>query len=371
MKRLSRNPEKFEALDLFTAFSRNSELKLQSPEDEEKFLDMVKASLKVSKENPILLHGKRMEVLFGHLAAGLGGCRMVKNEDTGGVITDNSDIQLPDYRLILKDGRQIFVEVKNQGHPSHRAQFLLSKDYVEKLQRYGEMNNVPIYFAIYYRCFRMWALLPVSSFIELKKKYTTNPIHSLANSEMSMLGDLMVATKAPLVFELVADTSQDRDVSDDNQAQFIIGDVKIYCGEDEVTDSDEKNLAFYLMRFGRWDCGDPEAIMDDQDNLHSVRYIFNPETPENIEREGFDFIGHLSSMITEAFNEQTVYERQITAIDTKSEPEVFSVKIPQNYKGKTLPLWRFKIEPNPDFKGEPGEPTMFELTSGQRITDDD
>lgn len=347
MKRLSRNPEKFEALDLFTAFSRNGELKLQSPEDEEKFLDMVKASLKVSKESPILLHGKRMEALFGHLAAGLGGCRMVKNEDTGGVITDDSDIQLPDYRLTLKDGRQIFVEVKNCGHLNPKAQFYLSKNYVKKLERYGEMNNVPIYFAIYYRCLRMWTLLPVSSFVELKKKYSTNALHSFANNEMSMLGDLMVGTKAPLVFELVADASQDRNVSDDNQAHFIIGDVKIYCAENEVIDSEEKNLAFYLMHFGQWDCGDPETI-DDEGQLH-IRYTFKPDTQENTEHEGFAVIGHLSSMITEAFNEQTVYERQVTAIDTQSEPGVFSVTIPENYEGKTLPLWRFKIQPNPDF----------------------
>lgn len=370
MKRLSRNPEKFEALDLFTAFSRNGELKLQSPEDEEKFLDMVKASLKVSKESPIILHGKRMEVLFGNLAAGLGGCRMVKNEDTGGVITDDSDIQLPDYRLTLKDGRQIFVEVKNHGHLNPKSQFLLNKSYVERLQRYGEMNNVPIYFAIYYRCLRMWTLLPVSSFIELKKKYSTDAMHSFVKNEMSMLGDLMVGTKAPLVFELVADASQERNLSDDNQARFIIGDVKIYCAENEVTDPEEKNLAFYLMRFGRWDCGDAEAIIDNEGQLHSVRYTFDPDAPENIESQGFDVIGHLSSMITEAFNEQTVYEQQVTAIDTKSEPDVFSVTIPENYKGKNLPLWRFNMQPNSDFKGEPEEAVTIEVIPGERIPDD-
>lgn len=370
MKRLSRNPEKFEALDLFTAFSRNGELKLQSPEDEEKFIAMVKASLKVSKESPILLHGKRMEVLFGHLAAGLGGCRMVKNEDTGAVITDDSDIQLPDYRLTLKDGRQIFVEVKNHGHLNPKSQFLLSKSYVERLQRYGEMNNVPIYFAIYYRCLRMWTLLPVSSFIELKKKYSTNAVHSFANSEMSMLGDLMVGTKAPLVFELVADASQERNIDDDSQARFIIGDVKIYCVENEITDSDEKNLAFYLIRFGRWDCGEAEAVMNDEGQLHSVRYTFTPDSPQNTELQEFEIIGHLSSMITEAFNEQTVYEQQVTAIDTKSEPGVFSVTIPENYKGKNLPLWRFNIQPNPDFKGGIEEPVMIEVTPGERIHED-
>lgn len=350
MKRLVRNPEKFEALEAFTAFSREHGYKLTSSEDTEKFLARFGDSLKASQENQTLLHGKRMEALFGQVAAGLHGCKLIKTEDAGDVISDDADILLPDYKLFLKDGRQIFVEVKNSSQLKPTSKYLLRKDYVAKLQRYSELNDVPLFFAIYFRCLRMWTLLPVSSFIELKQKYETTPIYALANNEMAMLGDVTIGTKPPLVFELIADTSKDISVDDANRASFICGDVKMYCDEREIEDYEEKNIAFYLMRFGRWECSGPEGMMGEDGNLHSVRFTFHPESPEDVEKNGFAILGTLSSMITEAYNEHTVYEQHVTSITSKAEPEVFSVKLPKDYKGKALKLWCFVMEANPDFK---------------------
>lgn len=350
MKRLVRNPGKFEALEVFTAFSREHDYKLKSPKDTEKFLEQFGESLKASQENQVLLHGKRMEACFAQIAAGLHGCRLIKNEDTGDVISEDSNILLPDYRLVLKNGRQIFVEVKNSSLPNPTSKYLIRKDYVAKLQRYSELNGIPLYFAIYYRCLRIWTLLPVSSFNELKKKYETTPIHSLANNEMAMLGDVNIGTKPPLVFELVADRTKDVSVDEDTRASFICSDVKMYCAGKEIEDHEEKNIAFYLMRFGRWECGEPEGKMDENGKLHSVRFTFNPESSEDFERNGFAMFGSLSSMITEAYNEHTVYEQEVTAITPKADPDVFSVEIPKNYKGKALDLWRFIMQANPDFK---------------------
>ncbi|MBJ9972750.1 hypothetical protein I8254_17275 [Providencia rettgeri] len=350
MKRLERNPEKFEALEVFTAFSREHGYKLRSQEDTEKFLQVFRDTLKVSQENTILLHGKRMESCFGQVVAGLHGCRLIKTEDIGDVIYDDDEIKLPDYRLILKDGRQVFVEVKNCNHSNPKASYFLTKNYVEKLQRYSEINQIPLFFAIYYRCLRMWTLLPVTSFIERKTKYETCALHSLGNSEMAMLGDVMIATKPPLIIELVADNTQEISINDDNYAHFVCGDVKMYCDGEEIIDHNEKNIAFYLMRFGQWECGEPEAVMTQSNTLQSVRYSFVPQSMEGFEKNGFSILGNLSSMITEAFNEHTVYEQEVTAITSGAEPDVFSVKIPVDYKGSVLGLWRFPFEANPDFK---------------------
>lgn len=362
MKRLIRNPEKFEALEVYTAFSREHDYRLKSPEDTEKFLKQFGESLKASQENQILLHGKRMEACFGQIAAGLHGCKLIKTEDTGDVISNDADIRLPDYRLVLKDGRQIFVEVKNSNSPKPTSTYLLGKAYVAKLQRYSELNCVPLYFAIYYRCLRMWTLLPVSSFIERKEKYETTPIHSLANNEMAMLGDVTIGTKPPLVFELVVDRTKETSIDKSNQAKFICSDVKMYCDEKEIEDYEEKNIAFYLMRFGQWECSKPEGIMDDNGKLSSVRFTFTPTSSTDVERNGFAILGSLSSMITEAYNEHTVYEQQVTAIAPKAEPEVFSVEIPKDYKGKALCLWCFVMEANPDFKIGSEKDMYYKLT---------
>ncbi len=45
---------------------------------------------------------------------------------------------------------------------------------------------------------------------------------------------------------------------------------------------------------------------------------------EDFEKNGFSILGNLSSMITEAFNEHTVYEQEVTAITSRAEPDVFS-----------------------------------------------
>ncbi|HGN2830917.1 hypothetical protein [Proteus mirabilis] len=349
MKRIKRNPEKYAPLEVYSELSRGRDYKLHVQEDFDAFMTNFGELLKASQNNESLVHGKRVEALFGNLVAGLGGCKFIKSEDTGEGFATDADIQPPDYKLILNDGTSIFVEVKNCNQSRPQASLLLHKENIDKIERYSELHGIPVYYAIYYRCINRWAMLPKSAFIELKRKYATNLVHSLANNTMGMLGDLMVGTKPNLIFELIADKNKDTSISDNNQAKFIIGDVKIYCDGNEVNDSYEKNMAFYFMRFGDWDCGDAEAILEENGKLHSVRYTFKPNDPDNAELNGFSFIGNLSSMITTAFNELTVNEQQVTAIDTILEPHDFSITIPRDYKGKNLPLWLISQQPNTDF----------------------
>lgn len=71
MKRIARDPEKFEVIDLFDAISQKRDLKLGDEESERIFLESIKTSLGRYK-TPILLHGRRVEAMFGHVAAALG-----------------------------------------------------------------------------------------------------------------------------------------------------------------------------------------------------------------------------------------------------------------------------------------------------------
>ncbi|MEQ5217662.1 hypothetical protein [Morganella morganii] len=349
MKRIHRNPEKYSPLEVFSEFSRSQGYKLCVQEDFDAFMTKFGELLKASQNNEMLIHGKRVEALFGNLAAGLGGCKFIKSEDAGEGFTADADIQPPDYKLILNDGTHIFVEVKNCNQNSPKSSVFLHKDNIDKIERYSKLHGIPVYYAIYYRCINRWTMLPKSAFIEHKRKYATNLIHSIANNTMSMLGDLMIGTKPDLVFELIADKNKDVSIDDNNQVKFIIGDAKIYCNGHEVDDRYEKNIAFYFMRFGDWDCGEAEAVLDDNKELYSVRYTFRPIDPENTERNGFNIIGNLSSMITTAFNELTVNEQQVTSIDTMLGPRAISITIPDGYKGKNLPLWFMSQEPNTEF----------------------
>jgi hypothetical protein len=164
---------------------------------------------------------------------------------------------------------------------------------------------------------------------------------------MSLLGDRAIGTEPDLSVELIADTFKDASVDPNGLAKFIICDVKLYCAGREISDNLEKAIAFYLMRFGNWNEQESEAIYKDE-AFKGVRFTYSPDFPR--EEQQFSMIGELSSMISSSYSEQTTYERSVIALDTKLEPTVFSVEIPDGYKGNELPLWQFIMQPNPNFK---------------------
>jgi hypothetical protein len=347
VKRIKRNPEKFEVIDLFTAMGREHDYKLAVDEDADDFIKRIKSSLKASKENPNILYGKRVESLFAHVAGALGNCKLIKQEDSGEAFSVDQDIQAPDYKVILKNGSQYFIEVKNCHFPNIKSPYPLNKAYVEKLEKYTELHSIPLIFAIYYSHQNKWFLLPKSSFIEQKTKYVTDFINAMAKNEMSLLGDRTIGTEPDLAIELIADPFKYASVDSNGQAKFIIGDVKLYCAGREISDDLEKSIAFYLIRFGNWNEHEAEGIFSGE-MFKGVRFTYSPGFPP--EEQRFSMIGELSSMISLAYSEQTTYEKSVIALDTNLEPTVFSVEIPDGYKGNDLPLWQFIMQPNPDFK---------------------
>lgn len=348
MKRIKRNPERFEVIDLFTALGREHGYKLSVEEDASDFIERIGKSLKASKDDPNLLHGKRVESLFAQVAGALGNCRLIKQEDSGEAFTTEQDIQAPDYKVILNDGSQYFIEVKNCHFPNIKSPYPFKKDYLRKVENYADLHNTPLLFAVYFSRQNKWFLLRKESLIEQKNRYVTDFIDAMAQNEMSLLGDRTIGTEPDLSIELLADRSKEAKVNENGEVNFIIGGVKIYSSDREVTDDLEKSIAFYLMRFGTWVESEAKGIFDGDEFL-GARFSYAPEFPP--EEQHFSMIGELSSMVSSSYGEQTVYEKSVVALDTNLDPGVFAVEIPDGYKGKDLPLWQFIMQPNPDFKG--------------------
>jgi len=348
LKRIKRNPEKFEVIDLFTALGREHGYKLSVEADTDDFIERIGNSLKASKDNPNLLHGKRVESLFAHVAGALGNCRLIKQEDSGEAFTTEQDIQAPDYKVVLNDGSQYFIEVKNCHFPNIKSPYPFKKDYLRKVENYADLHNTPLLFAVYFSRHNKWFLLRKESLIEQKNRYVTDFINAMAQNEMALLGDRTIGTEPDLSIELLADPTKEAKVNENGEANFIIGGVKIYSSDREVTDDLEKSIAFYLMRFGTWVESEAEGLFDDGE-FSGAKFIYSPDCPP--EEQNFSMIGELSSMVSASYGEQTTYEQSVIALDTNLDPGVFSVKIPEGYKGKYLPLWQFIIQPNPDFKG--------------------
>lgn len=347
VKRMKRNPEKFEVIDLYTTLGRENGYKLSVDEDLDNFISRVKDSLKASFDNKNLLHGKRVEALFAHVAGALGQCQLIKQEDSGNLFSDGNDIQAPDYVLVLKDGQRIFVEVKNCHFSNPKSPYPFRKDYVERLEKYAELNGAPLKFAIYFSFFNKWLLVSKESLIEQHRRYVATFLHSTAMNEMAILGDRMIGVKPPLSVVLVADRDKPAFVDENAQAQFIISDVKLYCDGVEILDKTEKDIAFYLVRFGNFLESECKAFYDGEE-LRGVKFDYAPESPS--EEQIFSMIGDLSSMVSSSYSDHTVNDRKLVALDTKADPEIFSVYIPDSYHGEHLPLWQFIMQPNPDFK---------------------
>ncbi|WP_460090642.1 hypothetical protein [Pseudomonas sp. S2_E02] len=348
MKRMPRDPLKFDPVELFAAVSRDNNYRIEAEEDIEDFLDKVGKSLKSSLKNQSLLNGKRVEALFAHVAGALGKCAMVKQEDSGAIFAAGMNVQAPDYSIALNDGTRFLVEVKNCHHGDPKKDYEFRKDYVERLENYAKLQGTAVKFAIYFSRIRKWVLLSKDSMTEHRNKYTTNFLEGYAKSEMISLGDRMIGTKPNLSIELIAKPEENSEINKDGQASITIGDVKLYCHNNEILMENEKHIAFYLIRFGDWTTDDPSAEMDGE-RVRSIRYDFYPDVPWE-EEQGFAMLGSLSSMVTSAYNEHTVYESKVYALDARVNPEMFSVHIPNDYKGDQLPLWQFCIQPNMKFK---------------------
>ena len=167
---------------------------------------------------------------------------------------------------------------------------------------------------------------------------------------MATLGDCMIGTTPNLELRLLANPKEASEIDSSGNAPFTIRDVKILCAGNEITDEQEQKIAFYLMQYGTWIEKEAEPIIE-SNKLYGIKFVYAPEE-EN--EQGFTMIGHLSTMVTNGFREHTVKNGDVVALKIGLDPTVFKVLIPQDYKGIRLPLWRFIVQPNPDFKGVTG-----------------
>ncbi|MDB6155521.1 MAG: hypothetical protein JWL90_3974 [Chthoniobacteraceae bacterium] len=86
---------------------------LKDPITPDAFSNLIKKAFTDSSANPIVIHGLRVQAMFEHVAAGLGRTTLIKQEDAGEISASDVRLRPPDYRIVLNDGRQLLVEVKN------------------------------------------------------------------------------------------------------------------------------------------------------------------------------------------------------------------------------------------------------------------
>lgn len=343
MKRIPKDPEKFGAIDLFDAVGRKCGFRLEDVSSQQRFIDSVSKSFHESKDNPIVLHGRRVQAMFAYVAASLGRCIAIKPEDAGEIFAADTSIQAPDYRVVVEPGNEFFVEVKNCHKKNANLKLAFKPEYIQALHNYGQVFSRHVKLAVYWSRWNIWTLVSLAKLPLDKGKRSTSMMEAVKSNEMATLGDIMIGTKVPLIFRVITDPSKCRTVRENGEVKFTIGDVELYSAKTRIDDEHERNLAFYLMLYGKWAGSKPKARIENG-QLVSIDFVVAPV--ESTPGQGFEIIGDLSGMISRRYDDLTTSRGKIDRLSAVVEPDSLGISLSRDYKGRFLPLWRFHIKPN-------------------------
>lgn len=334
-----------DVLSLFGRFSREQKISLHDPQASELFLASMRTSVEDALQNEALQHGQRAQNMFEALIVSLGAYKLLKMEDMGTVHPEGA-FTAPDFRLVLNDGTQWLIDVKNVFHADPKTQRLvLRKVDVEKLTAYAEVTGCPLKIAIYWARWRMWSLIDADDLAPINdKKLSIDMLPSLQLSQLGRVGDRLIGTTPPLTLRLIADKTKERSIAPDGEVTYTIAAAKMLCDGDEIIDPVERNLAFTFMQYGDWETSDPIAILDSDGLPEAVEFEWTPRELNN-PGENFETIGTLSSMFSRYYAERTIGADGITQTEADLVPNWFRPLLDTSYKSDALPLWRFAVQP--------------------------
>lgn len=334
-------PKPGQSLDLFRMLAQDEEYKLSDPESAEKFVDKLGEEFTRAKNNPIMLHGFRAQAMFEYVATSLGKCVIVKTEDAGGLHTKDPDIKVPDLRILLVDGQEFFVEVKNFYQNSPLEGYRIKRDYLDGLHRYAALFKKEVKLAVYWSRWGLWTLVSTNKTKCEGSKCSLSLEDALKYNEMAMLGDYTLATLPPLIFRIITDPTQPRTINEKGEGVFTIGGIELYYQDNLITVPQEQSIALFLMLYGKWPSEGGEARIETGE-LISFDFISQPE--ETHPEQGFEMIGSMSEMISRRFNTMTAREGEIEHLGPQTDISDLGIQIPDDYQGEVLHLWRFIIQ---------------------------
>jgi hypothetical protein len=344
MKRISRDESRFDLMRLLDRYARSRGVSIQDHASHADFLADLTRDFKENRTNEVLIHGLRIQEMFAYIAAALGSCAAIKEEDAGCFYAVDSDIRSPDFRIVTAEQREIFVEVKNHRPSNPCENFLLKATYLDSLRKYAVLFQRELYIAIYWSVWRLWSLVHADRFDRSGEDYLLSLSDALKRSEMMLLGDCTLGTIPPLTLRLLSDPTTDRRVGADGKAAFTMGKVELLAAGQVIEDPLEKKIAWFLLNHGDWPATPPTAEIDGGE-LISVRSEAQPEDRAN-PAQRFEIIGIMSQMLSRQYNNMTSTDGRVNLLIPKSDPDSLGVMIPSDFKGQQLHLWHFTQMPS-------------------------
>lgn len=341
LKSQKRNPEKFDVLDLFDAVGRSRKFVIGDVNDERSFAKIISDSLSANR-TPTMIYGRCVEAMFAYMAASLGKCQVIKKEDSGDVFA-RENIEIPDYRLVLSNGEQMLVEVKNYHQSSALKVFTLRTSYIDGLIRYADLMMADISIAVYWSKWSLWTLVKPADFERNGGKATIMLTTALEQSRMIDIGDYVIGTTPPLIIRLFSDKQKSHSIDDNGKVEFVISRVDLLCNGTLITSENEKRIALTLMFYGNW--SEDITVMNTPNEKKDIDYIEFSYTPlEHSDEQRFSTMDSLSTIISRQYIQLTTSDGKVTRFSPNIAPGALGFVIPENYKGTALPLWRFYIE---------------------------
>lgn len=342
MNRREPDSKGFNLLRLLDEYARAAGVPLRDSSTMSGLLERLRGQVECHRANPALVHGMRTELMFAYVAAGLGRCQAIQQEDSGEFFCRNSALSRPDYRIVLDSGRQCLVEVKN-FHPRDATRpFSLKSDYYRSLASYGAMMSIPVLLAVYWTRQRVWTLTDLRAIRPAGSRHVLSFESALMTNEMCELGDVMVGVEAPLTLRLFsAARSWSREVGPG--FSFTIAKAEHLVNGRTITDPIEQQIHFFLCLFGSWEEKDPAPAFTDDD----LAYVDLDVAPiETGGEQNFDLVGFLSQMLSTRYLLETSEARGKEHLLPTAAPSAFSVPIPPGYAGTVLKLWQLQVQPN-------------------------
>ena len=335
----------FDLLNLYARFSRERKISITAPQTAEEFLAEIGAQLDKALTDDTLIQGHRTVAMFEALVVALGRCKLLKVEDTGRVYPAGT-YRAPDFRIVLEDGEQWLVEVKNvyEEDPFRQKRQIMTPSYLSSLDTYARATQATLKVAVYWARWGIWTLVSPHDLLDANGYLKLDMKHAVRFNELGRLGDMTIGTTPPLTLRLTADASKPNVIGPDGMAPFTVGDVTMLSEERILTRRDEQEIAWIFMTLGEWAEQDVKAIVTDG-KLAAIEYSWLPNERPNEDTERFEMIGTLSRMFSRYYTEQANGKPDAVQIELEHRPNWFAPLISSSYKSDALPLWRFIQQP--------------------------
>ncbi|TWU13681.1 hypothetical protein CA54_25160 [Symmachiella macrocystis] len=335
------DPKNFSLIQSIDDIARANQLPITENKTQELLLEKLTSSLREHVAHGARLHGFRTQSMFAHVAAAMGECLIIKEEDGGAFFDIAGDLKQPDFRIVTRQHGRMLVEVKNFYQKKPHKKYTIKGKYLHSLKEYAKLNEIPLKIAIYWARWGCWTLLEANRLDVNTPTIEITMDYAFKHNEMSLLGDHMIGTVPPLSLRVYADKDKPRNLSANGKTLFTVKKACVCADDIEVVDPLEERITWFLILNGTWnDIFEYASVTDNLLNYLDMQ--LRPELPndEASNQEPFTIIGTMSQMISNQYKLSTSPNGPITSLIPNQQPDEFGILIPHDYVGKTLKLWR-------------------------------